>query len=976
MKHLLGTTALSASLLFLSQTVAAVDLAGRVSDQSGNISLDGATVQIVETGQTAVTNRAGEYRFANLAAGQYTLRVTYVGADPVEISVSVGAGDQITVADVTLGDDDNVMENILVIGQRGALNNALSRQRSSDRLITVLSADAIGQLPDENVAEAARRAVGVNVLNDQGEGRFVSIRGASPAFVSSTINGVRLPSPEADGRQVPLDVIDSDILSSITVTKTLTPDVDADNIGGNVEISTLSGRDQKDMVLRLKAAGIYAEQVDKLSQRFSGVYANNFMDGRFGVAASLAWQERRFGSENIEVDGPEWLFEDNIAYPGELEYRDYQITRKRLSASLNLDFEATENLELYARGLYSDFSDQEYRSRVEHKFGDPEFASATGSTAFVDAGADDPYEVDRDVKDRLEEQRIYSIVTGAEYIKDAIEFDFSASYSFADEAEPNRLDTDFRAEFDSGIFGVDVSNPLIPVVAFNDPAAQAAYLDPSNYEFNGIERTNGLTEDDEFAFAANFKYNLDLFGKPGFIKTGGKIRLREKFFDFDLEVLEADDVTLAGLEAPVEFDLADINPVPNAGLVRDFFNSNQGLFEANEYDTIFASGESDYDAEENIYAAYAMFQSQLTPRFSITGGLRMEHTDFRTNGQVLLEQEFEAEFDGDITDQDPLALIPAAGVPGEVLFSDLEFEFDEGVTVLEYEAIIRQAAEFENSYTDWLPSFLARFDAREDLVIRAGFHTSIVRPNIEDASPRTLAEQGEDGLVAEAGNPNLARQKAKNFDFGIEWYPGNAAVYSIGVFHKDISNFIARTQLNNVTFNGNQYDELDTFINLPDASLTGVEVNIQQPLDMLPGFLNGFILTANYTYVDGEATLAGGRKISIPGQSKNVFTGIIGYEKGPLNLRLAGTYRDDYLDELSVSEDENGNDLDRIVDDHFQLDFMGKYRFTDQLQAFVELKNITNEPFLARINSPRFGRLNSQFEEYGITAKVGISFVY
>ena len=975
MKNLFSTTALTASLLFLS-VPAAADLMGRVSDQSGNISLDGATVQIVETGATAVTNRAGVYRFSNLAPGTYTLRITYIGADPVEISATVNGGDGDTVADVTLGEADNVMENILVIGQRGALNNALSRQRSSDRLITVLSADAIGQLPDENVAEAARRAVGVNVLNDQGEGRFVSIRGASPAFVSSTINGVRLPSPEADGRQVPLDVIDSDILSSITVTKTLTPDVDADNIGGNVEITTLSGRDQKDMVLRFKAAGIYAEQVEELSQRFSGVYANNFMDGRFGVAASLAWQERRFGSENIEVDGPEWLFEDSIAYPGELEYRDYQITRKRLSASLNLDFEATENLELYARGLYSDFSDQEFRSRVEHKFGDPEFSSATGSTAFVDAAADDPYEVDRDVKDRLEEQRIWSVVAGGEYIKDEVEIDFSASYSFADEREPDRLDTDFRAEFDSGIFGVDVSNPLLPVAAFNDAAAEAAYLDPNNYEFNGIERTNGLTEDDEFAFAANFKYNLDLFGKPGFIKTGGKIRLREKFFDLDLEVLEADDLTLSGFERSIEYDLAPINPVPNGGLVRDFFDANGSLFETNEYDTIFASGEADYDAEENIYAAYAMFQSQITPRFSVTGGLRMEHTDFSTSGQVLLEQAFEAEFDGDITDQDPLSLIPAPGVPGDILFSDVDFEFDEGITVLEYEAIIRQAADFDNSYTDWLPSFLARFDVRDDLVIRAGFHTSIVRPNIEDASPRTLAEQGEDGLVAEAGNPNLARQKANNFDFGIEWYPGNAAVYSIGVFHKDISNFIAGTQLNNVTFNGNQYDELDTFINLPDASLTGVEVNIQQPLDMLPGFLDGFIVSANYTYVDGEATLAGGREISIPGQSKNVFTGIIGYEKGPWNLRLAGTYRDDYLDELSVSEDENGDDLDRIVDDHFQLDFMGKYRFTEQLQAFVELKNINNEPFLARINSPRFGRLNSQFEEYGITAKVGISFVY
>ncbi|MEL6360777.1 MAG: TonB-dependent receptor [Pseudomonadota bacterium] len=983
MKKLLTTSALVSTIVFVSNAAMAAVIEGRVSDQSGDIALDGAIVRIVETGATTTTNRAGEYRFAAVPAGAYTLRISYVGAEQVETSVNVASADAVARADVSLGSDVRLIDNVLVVGQRGALNSALSQQKASDRVITVLSSDAIGQLPDENVAEAARRAAGVNIQNDQGEGRFVSIRGANPNFVTSTINGVRIPSPEADARQVPLDVIDSDILSSITITKTLTPDVDGDSIGGNVEITTLSGLDQKNMLLKLKGAGIYANQVDQFSQRLSGVFANNFMDNRLGVAASVAWQERKFGSENKEVDGPDWELGEVIPYPEELEFRDYQITRERLSASLNLDFQATEDVLLYAHGLYSDFSDQEFRSRVENKFGDPDFAGATGSVATFDAAADDPFEVDRDIKDRLEEQTIWSIVTGAKLERGPVTADVSGSYSFADEREPERLDTDFRAQFDEGIFGVDVSDQILPRLAFPDAAAEADYFNSDNYEFDGLERTNGVTEDEEWAFAANFRYDLDLFGAPGYVKTGGKIRLREKFYDLELQVydgFDGDDLLLSQFTSDVDFDLDRINPVPNGGLVRDFFFANEALFELNDFDSAVSSNVEDYTANEDVFAGYAMFQRQFSSVVSLIAGVRVEHTEYDAEGQSVLVQEFEGEFDGDVTATDPFTLIPAAGIPGQVLADDLEFEFDAGdnVTTLEYEAAFLSPESFSNSYTDVLPSASLRFDFTDEVVGRLGYYKSIVRPNIEAAAPRINAEQGEDSLVAEAGNPLIDRQRAHNIDASLEYYPNNKAVYSVGFFYKDISDFIARQQFSgaDAVFNGVQYDELDLFVNLPDASLYGFEVNMQQPLDMLPGLLDGLILSANYTFVDGEATLGDGRDIDLPGQSQHVATGILGYEKGPINIRFAATYRDEFLDEISVASDVDGSALDRIVDDHIQLDVSAKYRITDQFRAFVEFKNINNEPFVASIRSSQFGSLNAQFEEYGWTAKFGLAFTY
>ena len=921
---------------------------GRISDQSRAISLEGAIVRIEETGASATTDRGGVFRFGDVPAGDYTLVVTYVGAASETVRVSVPNASAVVRSDVALGDDVAVVDNLLVVGQRGALNSALSQQKSSDKVITVLSADAIGQLPDENVAEAARRAVGVNIQNDQGEGRYVSIRGANPNFVTTTINGVRLPSPDADQRQVPLDVIDSDILSGITITKSLTPDVDGDSIGGNVEISTLSGLEQKDLFLTLKAAGIYTDQVDKLGQRYSGAFANNFLDGRLGVAGSVAYQARKFGSENMENDG-EWIFDETVIYPEELELRDYEVTRKRLSSALNLDFQASDALLLYVHGLYSDFSDKERRSRVENKFGDPDFSAAdsSGSMAVFDAGAGDEFEVDRDIKDRYEDQLIWALVGGAKYSAGPVTFDWSGSYSYAEESEPDRLDGGFRAKFDSGLFGVDVADTILPKLYFPDAAAEAAYFDPDNYEFDGVEHTNGISKDKELAFDANLRVDVDLFGAPGYFKTGGKIRLREKSYDLQLDIYGGfdsdDDLLMTPFVDMVDYALNPINPVVDRDLFRNFFFDNLADFELEIIDTALESLAADYIANEDVYAGYAMFQRQFLEHGSVVAGVRMEHTEYDASGFNLFE-------------------------PGAVVPVDAELVADD-----DGDEVYAQTVDVSRSYTDWLPSLNVRYDLTDEVVFRLGYYKTIVRPNMEAVVPRALVNDDNEG---EAGNPLLKRQQAHNFDASLEWYPGNKSILSAGVFYKDISDLIATTQDEDVTISGIMFDEVDTYINLPDASLFGVELNVQQPLDFLPGLLDGFIVSANYTYVDGEATLLDGRKVTIPGQSKHVATGILGYEKGPIDLRFAATYRDEYLDELSIAEDETGNDIDRIIDGHLQFDVSAKYRVTDQFRLFAEFKNVNNEPFVAFVRSPAYGKLNSQYEEYGWSAKFGVAFKY
>ncbi|MEC7534352.1 MAG: DUF2012 domain-containing protein, partial [Pseudomonadota bacterium] len=296
---LFASAALAALALPAAAQAGAVE--GTVSDASDTIALRSAQVRIVELDRVVATERDGSFLLADVPAGEYTLEISYVGAETVTRTVSVPATGTVRADIAMSGFGDN---EILVIGQAANLSSALSRKKEADGVSDVLTRDAIGQFPDQNVAESLRRLPGINVLNDQGEGRFVSVRGLAPDLVSSSLNGVRLPSPESDVRSVALDVISSDIIESIEVKKTLTPDMDADTIGASVEIETTSAFDRKTRLLTVKLEGSYNDYADEVSPKGSFDFSTRLGDN-VGVSGGLSYYKRTFETDNIEAD--DWV---------------------------------------------------------------------------------------------------------------------------------------------------------------------------------------------------------------------------------------------------------------------------------------------------------------------------------------------------------------------------------------------------------------------------------------------------------------------------------------------------------------------------------------------------------------------------------------------------------------------------------------------------------------------------------------------
>ena len=842
-----------------------------------------------------------------------------------------------TVAQTTGPKKGARIEEVMVYGQRDMMRSAIERQRNSDRIMSVITRDAIGNLPDQNVAESVRRLPGVNVLNDLGEGRFIAVRGLDPSLNASTVNGVRTPSPEADTRAVALDVIASELVESIEVVKTLTPDMDADTIGASIQIKTMSSFEAEDQFFSVKAEQSYNDLSDAYSPKGSAEFLVPIND-RLGIAGGVSYQEREFSTDNIESEG--WDITDSgILYADAVEYRDYDVLRERTSASLTIDFKASDSTSLYARLMYSLFEDTEARRRLILEFDEEPRSGSATSAAF--SSEDGEIVAEREQKDRYEAQEIQTYAVGGETFMGNWELDYSVSYAYAEEREKDTFETLFAADFEGpGALGIDFdySDDVQPSFAVTQGAG--AFLDPSTYEFDVVEIPDATASDEEITWQINAARNFQLDSGTLQLKFGSKLRERSKESDVALGVFDDFDgnYTLANAPGGQTFGLADIEPLPSRDAVRNFNIDNLDRFVLNEFDTALESNIENFRVDEDILAGYLMARWESGP-LTVIGGVRVERTEntVSANRTEIVEE-------------------------GSVV-NGVELEEDQATFT---------PTEQDNSYTDWMPSLSARYNLADDIVLRAGFFNSLVRPGPEQLAPIIIVEESEGGdREGEFGNPGLKPYKAFNLDASFEWYFADAGVLSGGVFYKEIDDFIVNRRFEgdeapfNGVFNGIPFDEGVIPQNGDEATVQGFEFNYQQAFTQLPVPFNGLLLGLNYTYTDAEGDI-GDRTIPLPAAAEQTYNAMLGYDSGPLSIRLTAAYRDEFLDELEGSPEE-----DRYVRDHLQIDLTANYDVTENIEVYTQFLNLNDEPFVAFQRGPGASRL-LQYEEYSWTARVGV----
>lgn len=913
---------------------------GRVSDASGEVYFEGAIIRIDLLNRETVTNSGGWYSFNNLPAGDHSMTASYLGAEEVSGKTKV-IDDQLVIKDFRLGDSVRMMDNIIVVGQAAGINRAINQMRSADNLVSVITSDSIGQLPDENVSEALQRVSGVFIERDQGEGRYVGVRGIDSNLNLSTINGISIAAPESDRRSVALDILPSELVETLTVSKTLTPDMDAEAIGGSIDIKSLTAFDREGMFYSISANINYSDLEETNSQKYSGTFTNVFEIpiGELGVAFSYSNQERKFGSDNIETDGGwENDFEDDasnefIAHE-EIELRNQRITRDREGYALNLDWRVNNDTLIYSRYLYSLFGDQEFRDRYELKLDEGDLPVGNVSNTQLLANNT---EVQRELRERFEQQQIKSLLFGFESRWGDWDIEGKLGFSEAFEREPNRIDSEF--EYDNAQQAGYTSIGEIPNIFLSDDA-----LNPDNYRLNEIEVQNNFSGDEHITASFDFKRDFEIAGYRTRIKFGGLIRDREKIRDNTTVFYEGDFIESFTwtdfIDDAVDYGLfSDFGPGINPTEVRNFTFNNIDQFDINTIDTQIDSA-NDYLINEEVTAAYIQARVDIG-ELRTTFGVRVEKTDIDAigNNVVLIENE---EDDSEVTDITP--------------------------------------NRFSNDYTDILPSINMRYRVSEDLTLRASYYESIGRPSFGDIRPThedvelVIEDDNEAELVVEsAGNPELEPFSAKNLDFSIEYYLDGIGVFSAGLFYKEIDNFIFTADIADRVNIEDFFDfsvldlaslEVDEFVislNGDKADIFGAEIAWSK------AFLSGLILQANATFTDssGDYPDRADEDLPLVNQSDLVANFIIGYEKDRFDLRLSSAYSSERLLEL----DDAFNDL--YEDEHLQIDFSAKFNLNDSWQFFANAKNLTDEPFYTfHGNRSR----NGEYEEYGTSFELGFTY--
>ena len=599
---------------------------GRVVDTQNQV-LPGATVMIESLHTGAVSDVNGYYTLANLKPGTYTVKVSYVGYAPQTMTLTVSP-DKTAVHDFVLTDGIE-LQGIEVKGAFHGQSRAINQQKNNFNLTNVVSADQVGKFPDSNIGDALKRINGINVQYDQGEARFGQVRGTSPDLSSVSVNGNRLPSAEGDARNVQLDLIPADMIQTIEVNKVVTADMDGDAIGGAINLVTKNTPYRR--IFNVTAGTGYNWISDKMQLNLGATWGDRFFNDKFGIMAAASYQNSPAGSDNTEFEYD--LDDDGNVVLSSAEIRQYYVTRERQSYSLSMDYDFNPTNKIYFNGIYNRRNDWENRYGLSYK----DLTEGPGGMT-VESQLKMGDKDNRNARRELQQTMDFTL-GGNHLLWDRLQTDWMASYSRATEDKPNERYFTLKQEgltIDMADAGGRQPYSLTPVSLLT-----------GDWEVDELTNGDEAVEENEWKAKVDFELPLasGLFGNS--LKFGAKYTNKHKtknaeIFDYtdgyadnygdewkDHLKTEIRDGFMAGDQyKPTDFvDKEYIGAFTQADL--DAMGGEMDLEESS----------GNYDATEQVTAAYVRFTQDLGRNLTLMAGLRMEHTNLETSGTTLFFDE-------------------------------------------------------------------------------------------------------------------------------------------------------------------------------------------------------------------------------------------------------------------------------------------------------------------------------------------------
>ena len=882
---------------------------GRIIDATKQ-TLPGASIYIEKLHAGVTSDVNGFYTFPNLEPGTYTVKVSYVGYSPVELKITIPEGRTLE-KDVVMNEGVELQE-VVVGGAFQGQRRAVNSQKNSLGIKNVVSADQVGKFPDSNIGDALKRISGINVQYDQGEARFGQVRGTSADLSSVTINGNRVPSAEGDTRNVQLDLIPADMIQTIEVNKVVTADMDGDAIGGSINLVTKNSPYKRTIAATAGTGYNWVSEKAQLNLGFT--YGDRFFNDKLGLIVSASYQNSPSGSYDTEFV---WEQDDNgKTYVNDYQIRQYYVTRERQSYSAALDWDINANHKLTFKGIFNNRNDWENRYRTTLKDLDPD----GNATVRIQTKAGTPDNRNA----RLERQRTMDFALGGEHLFGALSMDWHASYAKASEERPNERYIDFQLKKQK--FDMDLSDERQP---FASPKTGSTMTLNDEFSLKELTEQQEDIKEQDLKFSANFKLPFKNGNK---LKFGAKVvrKTKDKEVDFyEYSPLDEDAFMTNSLANTV--DQTNKNFMPNnkyqAGIYasKEYTGSldlnNASLFEKEQVQEELAGN---FNARETVTSGYLRFDQKLTKDVELMTGLRIENTNLAYTGRT---------YDAD---------------------EDLTSKTD------------RQ----RNSYINFLPSLLVKWNVNDDFKVRGSFTQTLSRPKYSALVPSVNIKRSDNEITI--GNPELKPTVSYNFDLSADYYFRSIGLISAGIFYKKIDDFIVDQVSTNYEYQGNTYTRFTQPKNAGNANLVGVELSYQRDFSFIAPALKcvGFYGTYTYTHSRVEDFNFEGREnekdLSMPGSPEHTANASLYFEKGGLNLRLSYNFASDFIDEMGES-----TFYDRYYDKVNYMDVNASYTFGKKFKTtfYAEANNLLNQPL--RYYQGTKDR-TMQAEYYGVKVNAGV----
>ncbi len=893
------------------------EIVGKVTDAKTGENLMGANVMLKGTSYGTATDRWGNYRISHIPFGTYTLVATYIGYEKYTAEVTLSIKKRIVRHDFVMKISAVKMKAVVVQGLREGQIKALNRQRTAVDIRNVVAREQMERFPDYNTAEVLKRLPGVAVDRALGQARYVLIRGTEPRLSQVTIDGQALASTRRKERYSQLDVISSNQMASVEVIKALTPDMDANAIGGIVNIIPRSPFDYEGRRLIFSGGGGYVDLSGKPLYQGKLSYSDRFgAKKNIGVAitASLDRADKaetttkyKIGEEK-DVSGNviPFALQDFRLQPG--RFRD-----TRYGLALDVEYRVNENSRFFIRGAYNRFdnlglSSSYYRIRVNK--GD-----------YLDATHVTDARLVRSSKSRLEAITQNSYSAGGVHQFGNLGVDYTVTYNYGEEKHPDELltDWDFADKVD---LTLDLSDPVSPKWNITNMDDNLQY-DPTLYTLSGVEYLFTDATNRNIISSMNFKLPYSLGGFPSNLKFGTKVTLNHKDYivdDWKYKWKGEGDIILdkfvsGGGATNFAEGHYKVGPLPDRDKIYDFCNAqrDKGLQGAKDLNKSLGSF---FDANENIYAFYGMTSVHFG-RLMFLGGVRYEYakTNYEAN-RLFYDDE------GNVSSWDKVK--------------------DKG------------------SYGKLLPMVHLRYSPSKMTNLRVAVTRSISRPDYAQLAPYIKIDPSEQTISK--GNTTLVPTTATNVDIMTEHYFRGIGVASAGFFYKKLNDIII-SQFEQLA--GGLYDGYwqSQPINGGEASLYGFELNWHQELTFLPGFLSGFGIYANYTHTWAKTELTG-REGFLPGQAGDIGNIALSYEKGGFSAQLSFNFQGRFIRKIGMDAAH-----DQYVDNYRQIDFSATQKLSSSMSAFFEMFNTNNAPqywYLGETSRPIVKRIFSWLMRAGL----------